>query len=185
MTVQEFVEGYEKLGADKLKNDYINKHITKKYMPYGEKVVMCKNIANITTHKKDTINGMSISYFCENSIDRKMLFTLKLIEYYTDIQIEYNINIFEQYDLLLSNKVLPIILDRIDKDEIKFLSNLLDLALDDIYTNECNITHWLDGKYNTMKNILSSMTQAFDEIKDSDELGKIIEKINLNSDENN
>lgn len=150
MTVQEFVEGYEKISNEKLKEDYIKRNITKEYMPYFEKIVMCRNIAKTTTHTTEEINDTTQSFFCENSIDRKMLLHLKIIEFYTNIDIVYDKTIFNQYDVLLQSKIISLLFQYIDNSEITLINSLLDMALNDIYTNECSVVNWLDNKFKTL-----------------------------------
>ena len=131
MTVKEFVEEYKK-AEDKI--DFINKHKTTDYVPYIEKVTHCKGIAKATTHKMVGEN----EYFVIDSPTRHLLYTIKLIELYTDIEIDLQ-NIANDYDELNKNKILGAILNAISEDEQTEFKFILESVMNDIYENERSV----------------------------------------------
>ena len=95
MTVEELIKKYEE--SKKLKKDYdFSKHIKLTYMPYAEKLSLVKNILEATSYI-DVENKKGYRRDTPNMI---FVFTMKLIERYTDIDIKPE-KVVPDYDLLM------------------------------------------------------------------------------------
>ena len=168
MTVKEFVEGYKK-AKDKI--DFVNKHITTNYVPYIEKVTHCKSIAKATTHKMVGEN----EYFVIDSPTRHLLYTIKLIELYTDIEIDLQ-NIANDYDELNKNKILGVILNAISEDEQTEFKFILESVMNDIYENERSVGAILGISKEAIGMTIGSI---FDGIQDAFEKNEVPENENI------
>lgn len=153
MTVKEFIREY------KTEKKFLKKHIVKSYMPYVEKKALINGIINASsyvevagkkTYKRDTPTMMFI-------------FTLKLVESYTDIAIDVS-SVNEEYDALLSSGAMDDILSNIPESEINILKGLLDMVRDDLEYNTRSLVSFLETKSeafqigtDTLINVLSKM----------------------------
>lgn len=86
MTVNEFIEEYNKQINDDAKTKFIKKHIVTDYVNYEEKIVLCKNVINASTYVLDE-NGSYSDIIKFNTPTRYMLYTLTIIDTYTDIDV--------------------------------------------------------------------------------------------------
>ena len=92
MKVQELVKKYN--DSKKYTRDYdFSKHIRRVYMPYVEKCALAKSVIESTSYEE--IGG--IKMYKRNTKSMLFIFTMKLIEQYTDIEIDIN-DIAKDYD---------------------------------------------------------------------------------------
>lgn len=114
MTLEEFVKEINKIQNPELKQKQIKKHIKREYCPVKEKIDFLYRI------KDKSSNNNSFSLF-----RNKILFSIGIVNLYTDIQIEYN-NLDEKeyinYDILISSGILDLIIVFIEKDLEELLS---------------------------------------------------------------
>lgn len=177
MTVNEFIEEYNKIENNKDKIDkFFEKSITTKYLPYAKKNEIAEKIARISTHIE--LDGKQV--FKSNTVIREMLKDLNIIQNYTCININFEEHIFEQYDALLETNILPVIIGKISKYEITMLLSLIDMHLSDIYENERSIVGFIESKINATTISLETIMNAFNEvIKENPELLNSINNLKL------
>lgn len=140
MTTTEFIESY------KTNKDLI-KHINAKYVPYLEKVTRCEKLINITCY--DDNNN-----FYRKSAMQALLFTLMLIDIYTDIDIDFS-NPANEYDTLEKDGHIEKIMQCIPKSEESQFRAILSMTQDDFIANERNITSFIEHKAETLVQLLN------------------------------
>ena len=128
-TIKEFVNKYNSIAIDRLKDDYLKDSLhIKAYLPFLTKVTLADKLAKATTLDNDTgnINVKSdVNY---------LLFCRIIIEQYTDLKVETE-GFYEEYDLLNEAGLLDKILQMIPEKEIKELKMLCDMKKDDLLFN--------------------------------------------------
>ena len=143
MTVKEFVNEYNQ-ASDKEK--CINKHIIKdKYVSYAEKITRCKNIIDTTMY----VTVEDKRFFKQNSVSQYMLFSLTLIDLYTDIEIDINdsLNIF---DLFEKHCLIGKITSSIPINEKNNFEFILNMMIDDLMINTRNMVGFIEDKLNEL-----------------------------------
>jgi hypothetical protein len=157
MTVEKFVKGYKKLTGDTAKKSYFKDLHIKSYIPFTEKLAKAKNIAKVTTHQYDK-DGNNTGKIQVNSSFRYVLFTLNLIDMYTDIDVNFQQPATE-YDLLAESGLFKEILSQLPEDEVSDFKTLLDMSVDDIMTNELSMQSFIASqvkRFGTLANITIS-----------------------------
>ena len=136
ITVDMFVKTYKAnaKAKDKTFEEFINKHITTKYISYINKVAYCDSIVKATCHIKDGDREI----IKVNSPNRYMFFTMKLIQLYTDININDD-NVVGDYDSLNEIGAINVLMAAIPESEYTEFSTLLNMRMDDFYDNEYSI----------------------------------------------
>ena len=124
MTVQEFIDLFDSYEGDA---GNIELEIVE-YVPFNQKVDLCRAIIDDTTHDK---NGD----FKMNSAFRNVLYRLVLINTYTNIDIDFG-NAVEEFDMLESRYAFGFILSHINDDEIRRFDEIMQCELNDLYQNE-------------------------------------------------
>ena len=180
ITIRNFVEKYNSIVVDKLKEQYLkdNLHI-KTYIPFLTKVTLADKLAKITTLDKDTgnINVKSdVNY---------LLFCRMIIEQYTDLQVETE-EFFEEYDALMETGVLDIIMQMIPEKEIKELKMICDMKKDDLLFNQSTPKAFINQQIEritnitsvTLKPVLDKLVTELENMDDSkiEKLSKVLEK---------
>lgn len=129
-TVKEFVEKYNAIATDRLKEDYLkdNLHI-KTYLPFLTKVTLADKLAKVTTLDKDAgnVNVKSDANY--------LFFCRTIIEYYTDLQVETE-GFCEEYDLLNESGLLDKIMQMIPEKEINEFKMICDMKKSDLLQNK-------------------------------------------------
>ena len=157
MTVDEFVEKYKELD-EAGKNSLLNDLITTEYVSYATKVADCKRIIQSTSYTNTEPN-----MFCISSPTRKMLFTVQLIDRYTEIDIDHReaLNI---YDKLAENKILENLINALPKDEVLWYKDILDMMFEDFKINERSIVGYLDSKLASLGIIGEELNKIVSEV---------------------
>lgn len=118
-TVKEISESWQKIVIDD--GDEILR--TTEYLSYQNKMAVCEDIIqqSMFVNKRYRPNS---PYF-------NLLFTMKLVDIYTCIKIDYE-NIFEEYDLLVASSLLDFLLNGvIPVHEQERFQDLLEMQLGD------------------------------------------------------
>ena len=157
MTVQEFVEEYKRINDDD-KVILIGKTINTDYIPYTIKVADCKNIVNNTSYTNTEPNMFKI-----NSLARKMLYELTLVNRYTELEIDFT-NAIEIYDLLDECGALRHVLFLISERETNKYKELLDMIISDLKENERSMIGYLDSKFTALKIFGEEFNKVIEEV---------------------
>lgn len=180
MTIKEFVEKYNAIATDRVKEDYLkdNLHI-KTYLPFLTKVTLADKLAKIATLDKDTgnINVKSdVNY---------LLFCRMIIEQYTDLQVETE-GFYEEYDLLNESDLLTKIMQMIPEKEITEFKLICDMKKDDIIFNQSTPKAFINQQIErvstilgaTLKPVLDKLATELENMDDSkiEKLSKALER---------
>ena len=158
MTVKEFIDG-----ANKAKNvdEYIEKHIVNKYIGYAEKIAKCESIVDATSKMK----AGDEEFFRVNSPAKFLLYSLNLINSYTDIEIDFQ-NPIECFDELESTGLASGIVSKIPQQETISFQMILKMVSDDLYENERSIVGYFSTKIKALNQIFETV---MDEIQTGEE----------------
>ena len=130
MKIKDFVEKYNAIATDRLKEDYLNDNLhIKTYLPFLTKVTLADKLAKVTTLDKDTDNvnvKSDINY---------LLFCRMIVEQYTDLQVETE-GFYEEYDLLNESGLLDKIMQTIPEKEIAEFKMICDMKKSDLLQNK-------------------------------------------------
>ena len=129
MTVDELITKCDETKKAKKSYDFAQ-HLTMKYMPYSEKAAMVKNIIDATSYV-DVENKRGYKRDTPNMV---FIFTMKLIEKYTDIDISPE-NVVSDYDKLMESGIMHELTDQIPESEVKIIRGMLDMSRDDLEMN--------------------------------------------------
>ena len=181
MKVNEFVTKYNEFQNEINRNNFLNGRVVKKYVPFTQKIAECTNIANATTHR---IVGENTKYqktvFKEDTNARYLHYGLKIIDLYTDIDIEWNnkdytvVQQFEELDeyglielliSLIAQKTSKLfILDNnteVGVNEVERIQNILQACVEDIISNENNLINYFDTKFETIGLVTETLMDVF------------------------
>jgi len=139
ISVETFCNSYKNQSKvnEKTFNEFLQKHIINKYVDYIMKDSYCTKLVECTTHVKDGDH----EFIKLNTSARYVLFMMRLIELYTDIEINFEDGIFiQQYDELNKIGALQDLISAIPKSEYIEFSSLLDMKYDDFCKNEYSTT---------------------------------------------
>lgn len=172
ISVDMFVKSFKanSKAKDKTFEEFINKHITTRYVPFITKSTICESIVKSCCNIKDG-NHEIVKI---NSSNRYLFFTMKLIELYTDIEInitEEN-NLAVIYDKLAEIGAANVLLSAIPEDEYIEFSTILNMKMDDFRENEYSLTALL---YN-LKQSLSLSDEIITDVINSPEIKALIEE---------
>ena len=163
MIVKEFVEEYNKVkNNDRTKESFLKKHIVKEYIGILEKMSCCKALVDSTYH----IYSGDIKVFKADSINLYILYNLKLIELYTDIEISISddSNLLEIYDLLNECGAMMNIISFIPVTEISEFKQFIEMAVADIYDNEYSVVASINGIKQGISVMATSLLSSIDSL---------------------
>lgn len=142
MTVQEFVEGYEKVSNEKIKESFIEKIVMNKYVNYEDKCNICNKIIASTTTRK--INGKK--YEMIDSTMQHFMFVMALFENYTKLDVIPGEQWLKDFNMLEENDLTQKILAYMPKQEIDRFNEIMASKLSDYYDNYRSLIAYIDQK---------------------------------------
>lgn len=151
---------------------FIKKHIITDYIEYATKCIYCDSIINATCYVK--VGEKRIVRF--NSSTRYLFFTMKVIELYTDIEINAD-DVLGDYDKLNKVGAIGNLIAGIPESEYSEFYTLLNMKLDDLRDNEYCVTALL---YN-FKESFSLSEDVIKEVLSSPEVKELIQNIKDNN----
>ena len=155
--------------------NFIKKHITTQYIPFLEKDAHCTAIIKSTCYVDKEKSIVRI-----NSPGRYIIFVMRLIDLYTDIEISFkDTDSVEAYDKLNSVGAIDALMGGIPENERTEFSTVLNMKLDDLRDNEYSITALFYG----LKKDLSLFDKVLTDAFNSPQVKEVLEK--LQSGENN
>ena len=113
MKIFDFIEKYNAIATDRLKEDYLKENLKiTTYLPFIKKDALAQNIVNATTYKFEdytkedgTTGRRRTNQIQVNSTAQMLLFYRVIIENYTDLEVETE-GFYEEYDALNESGVL-------------------------------------------------------------------------------
>ena len=148
----------------------VKKHITTQYIPVLTKDAYCSSIINASCYMTEGDK----EYIKFNSVLRCIGFNMRIIDLYTDIEIDFkDAKFIEQYDELNKVGAIGCIIASIPVSEYTEFETILNMKLDDLRDNEYSITALL---YNLKQSIAMS-GEALAEVLDSPEIKKAMDEL--------
>ena len=180
MKIFDFIEKYNAIATDRLKEDYLKENLKiTTYLPFLTKVTLADKLAKITALDKDTGNvnvKSDVNY---------LLFCRMIIEQYTDLQVETE-GFYEEYDLLNESGLLDKIMQMIPEKEIAEFKMICDMKKDDIIFNQSTPKAFINQQIEristilgiTLKPVLDKLATELENMDDSkiEKLSKVLEK---------
>ena len=160
MKIFDFIEKYNAIATDRLKEDYLKENLKiTTYLPFVKKDALAQNIVNATTYKFEdytnedgTTGRRRTNQIQVNSTAQMLLFYRVIIENYTDLEVETE-GFYEEYDALNESGVLfELTADfeghpsLIPAKEISELRGMVDLKQRDIMTNQYEIHSYISNQ---------------------------------------
>ena len=133
MKTEELVNKYNQLTSDDTKIKMIHGLAKTEYLPYLTKVTVCETVVRATSLERND-NGDPTGRLKVNNPIRYVLYTMRLIAEYMDIEIDMD-SIIEEYDLLNQNHMIEEIISVIPKNEVDEMSTILSMVDNDTMTN--------------------------------------------------
>jgi hypothetical protein len=164
--VENFVRSYQvnsKTTGNTLE-EFVRKHITTKYISTLQKDVYCTSIVETTCYVKDGEKR----FVKFNSLARYICFVMRLIELYTDIEINQD-DIIGDYDALNKVGAINSIISAIPETEYAEFSTMLNMKVDDLRDNEYSVTAMLYDFKNSLaisEEVINAALKKLEELID-------------------
>lgn len=136
ISVEEFVKQYKNLVNP---IDFVKKHIVVDYIPYATKINSSLKILKATMFKT---TEKQVEVFAINTPIQYQLYTMKLIDTYTDIEINYTDNEFDNLD---KNHLIDMIIGNIDEREITKFNEVFEMCKKDLFENNRALPNYFDS----------------------------------------
>lgn len=160
MKIKEFVEKYNGFNNDTLKDKFVKEIVKDEYIPYTKKVTICESIVKNTTKRVVSDGKKDKEIFYLDSANRYLLFQMKLIQFYTDLEFSEGVDAIKEFELLDQYGLNDLIIAEIPEREYTNFKVILDMKTDDASVNENNFIQYIDTK-------LDAIRFVFDEVGDS------------------
>jgi hypothetical protein len=160
MKIKEFVEKYNGFNNDTLKDKFVKEIVKDEYIPYTKKVTICESIVKNTTKRVVSDGKKDKEIFYLDSANRYLLFQMKLIQFYTDLEFSEGVDAIKEFELLDQYGLNDLIIAEIPEREYTNFKVILDMKTDDASVNENNFIQYIDTK-------LDAVRLVFDEFGDS------------------
>lgn len=149
MNINSFVKDFTETSD---KTQCIKEHIVEKYIPYEKKIAICKNIIKCADYTNN-IDGVEKKYYSPNTPMRFLLFSMSIINNYTDIELDKikdNPDIIGGYNKLNAIGIFEILFRELDR-EYRELNTILQMMVDDTISKENIFVGYLDTKIDSFK----------------------------------
>lgn len=178
ITVKEFVDKYNKLSSEELKEKQIDNIIKRHYAPITEKKAALDIIFKKCIQEKDGIE------YVDKFLMQVGLMSV-VLSLYTNI--DCNGNMFENYDLLMENDIYPLIMYKIGERDIKELMSIYS-SVEETFMNQQSFEAYLAKQVTRFGELIGRVGGAGMEalsktLEDEDkmkELSKVLEKVMKN-----
>lgn len=167
ITVTNFVNKYDKLNSEE-KLGFLAQHMVMNYVPYEEKCNLCKRVIDASTK--------TAGRFYQNTPAQYMVYSLQLIDKYTDIQIDMTKSV-QMFNMLDERGLIDDITNSIPEKEHAMLDMLLDMTRNDMYENERSVVGLLSALIDKGKALIGSLLQGIDGALDDQTVAKLKQKI--------
>lgn len=173
MYIKEFVEKYNAIATDRLKEDYLNDNLhIKTYLPLLRKDAIATVLVDRSTYKFEsytkedgTIGSKKTDEIKVNSVAQYLLFCRVVIENYTNLEVETD-SFFEEYDALKQCGLLDKLMvgsenvpPMIPADEIGELRMLTDMKQKDEIFNRTEIHNYITEQINRFSNLANIISK--------------------------
>ncbi len=201
MKIKEFVEKYNVIATENLKNNYIKDNVIfVDYIPFIKKDALAKKLIDISmyeyenyTDESGNANRRKTNKIKVNSVVQYLLFCRIIIENYTNLEVETD-GFFEEYDALKQSGLLDKLMigtettaPLIPQSEIAEFRSLVSMKQSDAMTNYATPQSYISSQVErfgtllsvTLKPILEKISTSIENMdeKDIEKLGNKFEKM--------
>lgn len=149
MKIEDFIKEYN---SSANKEECVKKHIVDKYVPYEEKIALCKNVVKAANYR----NGK----FESNGPIQYMFFAITLLSKYTDIDVTEGTKTFDVFNSLDSLGLIDMFYTFMPEKELSKMQAVLGMVNDDFTENERSLIAYLDTKMDAMNIALDGLINA-------------------------
>ena len=153
MKYDDFVKKCKSL---KDRDSFIKKHIVKTYLPYEAKISEAKEIVRRSCYRE--INGVETFY--QDSTIAYMLFMLRIISNYTDIEYEEGADALSAFNALSEANLFEVIVRALPVNEYDAFNTVLRMVKDDEMENYRSLAGYLETKVEAISLALNSLAEA-------------------------
>lgn len=158
ITVKEFINKYNALSNEKLKEDYIRTIIKDTYVQFENKVAICEKIVESSYYIKTNYDGVERKKLYINSPAKYMLHRLNIIDNYTIIKIDFK-NSLEEYNMLNKYGIIDFVFDYVSSNEIGEFNMILDMIENDAIKNEYEIHSFIASQVERFSNLFGHLIE--------------------------
>lgn len=171
MNVEKFVKDYSK---SQNKEGFLKKRFVNTYVDYNRKITLCTNVLRTTLFQKVKVSvDKEIEVFKQNTPATAMLFSLTLVNEYTDIDVDFK-NALNEFDMLEKEGLVDLLVNSIPRLEHDKFQTILNMVRDDIYENERSLIGYLDSKLTATELGLGSILDGLSVV--NDDINAVVEK---------
>ena len=166
MYIKEFVEKYNAIATDRLKENYLNDNLhIKTYLPFLRKDAIATVLVDRSTYKFEsyikedgTIGNKKTDEIKVNSVAQYLLFCRVVIENYTNLEVETD-NFFEEYDELKQCGLLDkLMVGSENVPPISELRGMIKMKQEDEIFNRTEIHNYITeqiDRFSNLANVIS------------------------------
>lgn len=173
MNINEFVKEFNER-TDKIQ--CVKEHIVEKYIPYEKKMAICKNVINHADYTTN-INGLEKKYYAPNTPLRFVLFSISIVDSYTDIKLKKNKSnrdVMGGFNKLNSIGFFELLFSELNR-EYKEINTILQMMVEDTINKENSLTEYFNTKldslkiiYDTFMPIIENKIVSFPNLKETE-----------------
>lgn len=153
MNVKEFITDYKKAND---KERFFDKHVTRTYVGYEEKINSCERII-----KHSCFNDKG--EFEINTPTRCLLLAITLVQAYLDVEVDMN-NVLSEFDLLEEYNIVAQLVEIIP--DVQMYRSVLKSMMDDVIRKETSIIRYFDAKIETLNVALNTIWDTVKEVNE-------------------
>ena len=164
ISVKEFMNSYNALTNEDLKNNFVKSTVINKYVPYEKKIAICEKIVESTYYTKTkNTDGVERRRMHIDSPLNYMLYCLNIINNYTSIEIDFS-NALEEFNLINGSECLDLIFSYISERELKEFRIILEMVEDDVIKNEYEIHAFIKNQVERFSDVFSILAKTTEPI---------------------
>lgn len=182
MKIKEFVEKYQNVATDRLKESFVKDNLEfKEYIPFTIKDALATEIVKRSFFKYESVTDESGDVTQKlgntiqvNSVSQYLFFCGVVVQQYTNLEVDLS-EFYSDYDLLAQTGLLSVIMKLIPQDELNEFKMLCDMKKNDYVTNYYEIHGFISNQVERFGNLVGVSLKPL--------LNKIIDGVNNMDDE--
>lgn len=186
--VKSFVEEYEKQLTNDDKAKFLKSKLkTEKYIPYADKLTIAENIVKHSSYAMVKEDGKlrQTDKIALNSPMRYILFVMKVVDKYTNIEVNFK-NIMPDFDALNFNSLIEVIFEKIGDKETGEFNTVVEMVLNDFMANKYQFKNYIDDTLLKVSGLVKKCAPLIDNItskldgmseEDMDKLSGLLGKV--------
>lgn len=175
ISVKDFVDLFE------AKDSFdVSKYISNEYIPYEQKGTMIIKLIELCG--RDIEDKGKLYY---NRVSMNLFNILTKIDMFTNVKINWE-NAIEEYDMLQEHDLIRLLLDKVNRKELKEYDTIFELASKDFYDNNYSAVNYFDRYMDSfVKGIAPFLDKVWEDMKAMDLGGLMSTLKEIESDDNN